>query len=171
MANLFKKLTGVAELESKLEQQSQVIADQFAALTEWQCIMKNVTEQQEQLKAELAAAEAAKAQVETDLATIKQSKEQTPKERATLAGQPWFDVVKTQVNHGDVKRGYFELDWNEKFIENLKADGYGFNGDTDESIVDRWFKELCATVVVEGDWDGNIDAGALDITTILKDIK
>ena len=30
----------------------------------------------------------------------------------------------------------------------LKQEGYGADGDLDEEIVDRWFRELCANVVV-----------------------
>ena len=43
----------------------------------------------------------------------------------------------------------------------LKREGYGADGDKDEEIVDRWFRELCANVVVDGDYGGPIEAGSV----------
>ncbi len=40
--------------------------------------------------------------------------------------------------------GFFELDWNDEFVNNLKQHGY--LGKTDEEIVDRWFQTLCRTI-------------------------
>ena len=171
MANIFKKLTGVSKLEQTLEQQSNLIGEQSKALQDWQAAMQAITARQEQILADLAVAEAEKAQAENELAKIKNAKIEnnlSDKDRATRNGEPWFDVVKTQVNEGDVKRGYFELDWNELFIEKLKQDGYGYNGDTEESIVNRWFKELCATVVIEEDIDVEVESGTLDLNNLLK---
>jgi len=42
------------------------------------------------------------------------------------------------------RNGFFELDWNEYFIKELRINGY--NGATEEEIVDAWFKELCGNV-------------------------
>jgi hypothetical protein len=35
------------------------------------------------------------------------------------------------------------------FIVQLKQQGYGYDGDPDEEIVDRWFKELCGSIASE----------------------
>jgi hypothetical protein len=66
----------------------------------------------------------------------------TPKERATKKGEPWVAVLDTKVNLDNPRNGFFELDWNEYFIEQLKKSGYGFDGDPEEEIVDRWFRDL-----------------------------
>ena len=50
----------------------------------------------------------------------------------------------------------------------LKQEGYGEDGDKDEEIVDRWFRELCANVVVDGDYGGPIGTGSLDVQSIKK---
>ena len=41
------------------------------------------------------------------------------KKAATKAKKPWVAVLNTHVNHHDIKNGFFELDWNNEFIEQL----------------------------------------------------
>ena len=43
--------------------------------------------------------------------------------------------------------GSFELDWNDKFVANLVRAGY--QGKTDQDIVDNWFRSVCQNVVLE----------------------
>lgn len=73
----------------------------------------------------------------------------TPKERATSLGEPWVAVLDTHINKDNIRNGFFELDWNEEFIVQLKKTGYGFDGDPDEQIVDRWFRELAYNMLAE----------------------
>jgi ubiquitin len=68
----------------------------------------------------------------------------SPKERATKAKEPWVSVLATHVNKENIRNGFFELDWNEYFIVQLRAAGY--TGDTEEAVVDQWFTELCRNV-------------------------
>jgi len=96
-------------------------------------------------------------------------KDKNPKEYATRRKEPWVGVIETHVNKENVRNGFFELDWNKYFIEQLRQDGYGFEGDTDEQIVDRWFRELCANVVVDGDYGGQINTGILDVEAVKRD--
>ena len=91
-----------------------------------------------------------------------------PKDRATKLKEPWVGVLNTHVNKENVRNGFFELDWNDLFVLKLKQEGYGFDGDKDEEIVDRWFRELCANVVVDGDYGGPVNTGSLDVTDVLK---
>ena len=72
-----------------------------------------------------------------------------PKERATAKGEPYVAVLDTKVNPDNVRNGFFELDWNDLFVLQLKQAGYGFDGDADEEIVDRWFRGLCKDVANE----------------------
>lgn len=92
----------------------------------------------------------------------------SPKDRATRRKEPWIGVLNTHVNKENIRNGFFELDWNEYFVLQLKQEGYGEDGDKDEEIVDRWFRELCANVVVDGDYGGPIQTGSLDIQSIKK---
>ena len=92
----------------------------------------------------------------------------SPKDRATRKKEPWVGVLNTHVNKENVRNGFFELDWNEYFVLQLKQEGYGTDGDPDEEIVDRWFRELCANVVVDGDYGGPVQTGTLDIQSVKK---
>lgn len=68
----------------------------------------------------------------------------SPKELATENKEPWVAVLTTQVNKDNIRNGFFELDWNEYFIRELRLNGY--QGDSEEEIVDKWFTELCKNV-------------------------
>ena len=93
----------------------------------------------------------------------------SPKDRATRKKEPWVGVLETHVNKDNVRNGFFELDWNDLFVLKLKQEGYGEDGDKDEEIIDRWFRELCANVVVDGDFGGPVNTGVIDIKTVKKD--
>ena len=73
----------------------------------------------------------------------------SPKERATARGEPYVAVLDTHVNKDNIRNGFFELDWNAEFIVQLKQAGYGFEGDPDEEIVDRWFRDLAGNMLAE----------------------
>ena len=94
-----------------------------------------------------------------------------PKDRATKLKEPWVGVLNTHVNQDNIRNGFFELDWNEQFVLKLKQEGYGFDGDPDEEIVDRWFRELCANVVVDGDFGGAVNTGVIDIQSVKRNNK
>lgn len=44
--------------------------------------------------------------------------------------------------------GFFELDFNEEFVEYLANSGY--EGTEPDKIVDNWFNDLCKNIVMEG---------------------
>jgi len=113
--------------------------------------IKKLEEEKEALQAarDKAEAEVLRAQEEAELVKL------TPKERATRKGEPWVAVLETHVNKENLRNGFFELDWNEYFIVQLKQQGYGFEGDPDEEIVDRWFRALCNDIA--GDEGINMD--------------
>jgi len=71
----------------------------------------------------------------------------TDKDLATERGEPYIKVLETNVDKDNPKYGYFELDWNKPFVENLKQ--HGFSGNTDEEVVDHWFSVLCNTIAEE----------------------
>jgi len=95
-----------------------------------------ITEMENAIKETRAAAEAA--EVKSDL---------TPKDLATQNKEPWVTVINTHVNKENIRNGFFELDWNEYFVLQLRT--AGFRGDTDEDIVNQWFTELCKNVAAE----------------------
>ena len=74
------------------------------------------------------------------------SKEQgtDAKAEATKKKEPYVAVLNVEMKDNNPRNGFFELDWNEYFIKELRVNGY--NGDSEEEIVDAWFKELCGNV-------------------------
>lgn len=70
-----------------------------------------------------------------------------PKETATAKKEPYVAVLNTHINTDNIRNGFFELDWNEYFI--LKLTEAGYKGDSEEVIVDQWFKDLCRDVALE----------------------
>ena len=109
-----------------------------------------------------AVAETVRAQEEAELAKM------TPKERATAKNEPWVAVLDTKVNPDNIKNGFFELDWNELFVLKLKQEGYGFDGDPDEEIVDRWFRDIVRQMLSDEGMDVNRPAGYINVTPISK---
>lgn len=71
----------------------------------------------------------------------------TEKERATAQGEPWVKVLEFHVNKDNIRHGFFDLDWNEYHVADLRNSGY--TGATDEEVVDKWFSEVCRDVGTE----------------------
>jgi hypothetical protein len=81
-------------------------------------------------------------------AVIKEQKtKKTPKELATERDEPWVEVLSMDIDKDNPGNGAFELDWNDKFLSNLIRAGY--QGKTDQDIVDNWFKSVCRNVIQE----------------------
>ena len=107
-----------------------------------------------------AVAETVRAQEEAELAKM------TPKERATARKEPYVAVLDTHVNKDNVRNGFFELDWNEYFIVQLRQAGYGYEGDKEEEIVDRWFRDLARNVLAEEGQDVSRGAGYINVNKL-----
>jgi len=137
----FKKITGLQALED-----AKIQATAEAAVAEKLAAQK--------------IAEAADAEAKLELAKL------TPKERATRKGEPWVSVLDTHVNKDNIRNGFFELDWNEIFIVQLKQAGYGYDGDPDEEIVDRWFRDLARNMLSEEGQDPSRGAGYINVTKL-----
>lgn len=143
MQKFIKKLMGLDKIEADIEMARKSLDEATKLKDEAEKKLKEVA-------------------LEQDLAKL------SPKDRATKLKEPWVGVLNTHVNKDNVRNGFFELDWNEQFVLQLKQEGYGLDGDKDEEIVDRWFRELCANVVVDGDYGGPVQTGTLDIQTVKK---
>ena len=75
------------------------------------------------------------------------AKKSDPKALATAAGEPWVQVLSIDVDKDNPGQGAFELDWNDIFVARLLKSGY--QGKTDQDIVDNWFQDVCRNVVLE----------------------
>jgi hypothetical protein len=124
MKEWFKRITGIAKIEAATKAANEARAEA------------------------LVLASAAKAEEEA-AKKLEELAKMSPKERATANGEPWVAVLDTKVNKDNPRNGFFELDWNELFVLQLKQAGYGADGDPDEEIVDRWFRDLAYNMLVE----------------------
>ena len=86
------------------------------------------------------------------------------KEDATAKGEPWVAVLDTQLNPDNIKNGFFELDWNNQFIEELLDAGY--TGETNEEIVDGWFKTIAVQILGEQGVETARDMGYINVVPI-----
>jgi len=89
------------------------------------------------------------------------------KEAATKAGKPWVAVLDTQVNPDNIRNGFFELDWNNEFIEQLLDAGY--KGETNEQIVDAWFRTIVTQMLEEEGQSTDREMGYINVVPIDKD--
>ena len=143
---IIKKLFGLDKLEANIEETKKLLEEAQVKKEQAEQALKEIEEQ-----AELAKL--------------------SPKDRASRKKEPWVGVLDTHVNKDNIRNGFFELDWNEHFVLKLKQEGYGADGDLDEEIVDRWFRELCANVVVDGDFGGPVNTGVIDIASVKRNNK
>jgi hypothetical protein len=89
------------------------------------------------------------------------------KEEATAKNEPWVAVLDTQLNPDNIKNGFFELDWNNQFIEELLDAGY--SGETNEQIVDGWFKTIAVQILGEQGVETAREMGYINVVPIDKD--
>jgi len=143
MKNLLKKIFGIDEMERAIAETQERIA--------------------EAERTKLALEAAAQKVVEEP------SQELHPKEEATLNKKPWVGVLDTHINLENPRNGFFELDWNDYFIDQLRVAGY--KGETDEELVDHWFKDLCRNVLAEEGLDTNRDSGYINVNNLPRDTQ
>ena len=88
------------------------------------------------------------------------------KQAANKAGEPWVAVLDTQVNPENIRNGFFELDWNNEFIEQLLDAGY--KGESNEAIVDAWFRTIVMQMLEEEGQPVDREIGYVNVTPIDK---
>ena len=91
-----------------------------------------------------------------------------PKTYATKKKEPWVNVLDMKVNDDNIRNGFFELDWNDLFIEQLLSNGYGSEGDVPEEVVDRWFKDIVYNMLQDEGLDTTRNAGYINVVPLAK---
>lgn len=94
------------------------------------------------------------ATLELDYKENKITQNEYEKAAATLKKEPWVIVLNVGFGGDKSLEGSFELDWNEFFVDSLRASGYV--GPTDDAIVNQWFMEVCRNIAME-EFDGTGD--------------
>jgi hypothetical protein len=128
--------------------------------------MKNFLKKLTGLDKEEARIAEEKARVEEEELALLKKKD--PKEYATRKKQPWVSVLDVKVNEQNVRNGFFELDWNKYFIQELIQAGYGEEADPEEEIVDRWFRDIVYNMMAEEGMDTSRGAGYINVVPIEK---
>jgi|TARA_B100000035_G_scaffold2692_1_gene2330 hypothetical protein len=126
-------------------------------MKQWLKKVTGIEAEEKRLKDEAAALEAKE---------MEQLKVRDPKAYATKKKEPWVNVLDVKVNQDNVRNGFFELDWNKYFIEQLIGAGYGEKGDPEEQIVDRWFKDIVYNMFIEEGMDTDRGAGYINVVPI-----
>ena len=85
------------------------------------------------------------------------------KKIATLNGEPYVKVLNIDLDDNAPGAGFFELDFNEHFVEYLANSGY--EGVEPEQIVDNWFNDLCKNIVLSELEDDDGVANSFDVTS------
>ena len=98
--------------------------------------------------------------------TAKPKKPTNEKEIATANEEPYIKVLETKLNPDNPRNGFFELDWNQYFVEHLRTNG--FRGSTDEEVVDQWFQELCRNIASEQELTDQL-GGSGYVNLVLRD--
>ena len=104
------------------------------------------------------------AELEIDLKNEKIGKVEFEKKVAAIKGTPWVNVLELGVDPSNAKAGFIELDWNDHFVKMLHDNGY--SGASDEDVVNKWFNDVCRTVLVQeyADQDfGLQEQGGIDV--------
>ena len=104
--------------------------------------------------------------VEKTQEDIRREALEAEKKAATKAGKPWVAVLDTQVNPDNIKNGFFELDWNNEFIEQLLDAGY--KGESPEQIVDAWFRTIVMQMLEEEGQSTDREMGYVNVVPIGK---
>ena len=139
MKNFIKKITGIEAKERALEAERARLAEEAEA------------ERQRLEEAELELL-----------------KKKDPKEYATRKKQPWISVLDVKVNKENIRNGFFELDWNKYFIQELLQAGYGEEADPEEQVVDRWFRDIVYQMLDEEGLDTSRGSGYINVIPIDK---
>jgi len=150
MKNFIKRITGIEAKERALELERARLAAEAEA--------------ERQRMAEQAEAERQR----LEQAELELLKKKDPKEYATRRKEPWVSVLDVKVNQENVRNGFFEMDWNIYFIQQLIQAGYGTNADPEEEIVDRWFRDIVYNMLTEEGMDTSRGAGYINVVPISK---
>lgn len=102
---------------------------------------------------QMTVAEAEISLLENDLAHQQVTQVQYDKRMADIKKEPWVIVASVNLDPKNPGAGFFELDFNEHFVEMLALNGYG--GIEADDIVNEWFNDLCKNIVLEDMVDEN----------------
>lgn len=75
------------------------------------------------------------------------SQQEHDRKLADMRSEPWVSMQDIKWDPADPSRSYFEMDYNEQFVQHLRSNGY--KGVSDDQIVDSWLTEVCRAVAMD----------------------
>lgn len=97
--------------------------------------LESTNEQQRQLN-----------QLAVDLKHERINEQQYERKVADIKQEPWVAMPRISWDPVDNSKTFFEIDYNEHFIDHLRANGY--QGD-ETQVVDAWINDVCSSVADE----------------------
>jgi hypothetical protein len=150
MKNFIKRITGIEAKERALE------LERARLEAEAEAERQRIAEQAEAERQRLEQAE------------LELLKKKDPKEYATRKKEPWVAVLDVKVNKENLRNGFFELDWNRYFIQDLIQAGFGLEADPEEEVVDRWFRTIVYQMLEDEGMDTDRGSGYINVIPIDK---
>ena len=96
--------------------------------------------------------------LEADYVHGKIDKQEYEKTYAIAKNEPWVGIIDNGFDNKEGVNGlYFELDWNDQWVEYLRKNGY--HGVNDEQIVEQWFSDVCRSQAAEAPTDEPVPFG------------
>lgn len=126
--------------------------------------LTGLDKEEQRIAEEKAATEEERKRIEAEEMELLKKKD--PKAYATKRKEPWVSVLDVKVNQENVRNGFFELDWNKYFIDQLIQSGYGTEADAEEEIVDRWFRDIVFNMLSEEGLDTSRNSGYINVVPI-----
>jgi hypothetical protein len=99
------------------------------------------------IEIELDGDERAVELIKLDMEFDKISKREGEKSIAAILKEPWVSIIDEGLDLTAGPNGfYFVFDWNEQWILLLR--NHGYEGGSDEDLMDRWFTDVCRNEVM-----------------------
>ena len=158
MNKFIKRILGIDKLEIATAEANRLAAE------------ANRLAAEAETKAHELVARAEAAKIAADAAENERKEQErlsklTPKQIATENKEPYFNVVGFHHKPENGNFGFWELDWNEYKVLELKSLGY--YGESDEEVIDRWFTEICReSAIAEGINMDRRHMGFIDVKNI-----
>jgi hypothetical protein len=84
--------------------------------------------------------------LDIDLKHNRISQQEYDRKRADLLNEPFMAMPKISWDPVDPSKTFFELDYNEAFVQSLRDNGYQ---GSDEDVINRWLNDVCNSILSE----------------------
>ena len=84
--------------------------------------------------------------LDVDLKHNRISQQEYDRKRADVLNEPYMAMPKISWDPQDASKTFFELDYNEAFLDWLRSNGYQ---GTDEDCINRWLNDICNSILNE----------------------